>query len=153
LRHLLRLRLARLPVSRFMRFAAVGLSGVVVDMGLLFLLSDPSTLGWGLTRSKLIAAELAIVNNFVWNDFWTFSDISGHQRKLRQRLRRFAKFQLICLAGLALNTALLNLQFNILGMNRYLANAVAIVAVTGWNFYLNLKLSWRVAEAEQPPAM
>jgi dolichol-phosphate mannosyltransferase len=148
LRHLLRLRLARLPVSRFMRFAAVGLSGVVVDMGLLFLLSDPSTLGWGLTRSKLIAAELAIVNNFVWNDFWTFSDISGHQRKLPQRLRRFAKFQLICLAGLALNTALLNLQFNILGMNRYLANAVAIVAVTGWNFYLNLKLSWRVAEPE-----
>jgi dolichol-phosphate mannosyltransferase len=152
LRHLLRLRLARLPVNRFLRFAAVGLSGVVVDMGVLFLLSDPSTLGWGLTRSKLIAAELAIANNFIWNDFWTFSDISGHQRQPRQRLRRFAKFQLICLVGLALNTALLNLQFNLLGMNRYLANAIAIAAVTGWNFYLNLKLSWRVAEAEQPPA-
>jgi dolichol-phosphate mannosyltransferase len=148
LRHLLRLRLARLPVSRFMRFAVVGLSGVVVDMGLLFLLSDPSTLGWGLTRSKLIAAELAILNNFIWNDFWTFGDISAHQRQPRQRLRRFAKFQLICLGGLALNTALLNLQFNLLGMNRYLANAIAIAAVTGWNFYLNLKLSWRVAEPD-----
>jgi dolichol-phosphate mannosyltransferase len=66
LRHLLRLRFAKLPVSRFTRFAVVGLSGVVVDMGLLFLLSDPSTLGWGLTRSKLLAAELAIVNNFIW---------------------------------------------------------------------------------------
>ncbi len=61
-------------------------------------------------------------------------------------LRRFAKFQLICLAGLALNTALLNLQFNLLGMNRYVANAIAIAVVTGWNFYLNLKLSRRVAE-------
>jgi dolichol-phosphate mannosyltransferase len=148
LRHLLRLRIARLPVNRFVRFAMVGLSGVVVDMGLLYLLSDPSTLHWGLTRSKLIAAEMAIINNFIWNDLWTFRDISAHQNKARLRLRRFAKFQLICLGGLALNTLLLNFQFNVLGMNRYLANAIAIGVVTGWNFYLNLKLSWRVAQAE-----
>ncbi len=146
LRHLLRLRTAGLPFNRFFRFAAVGLSGVVVDMGLLFLLSDPTMLGWGLTRSKLIAAEMAIVNNFAWNDAWTFGDVSARQRGLRQRLRRFGKFQLICLAGVVLNTLLLNFQFNLLHMNRYLANAVAIAAVTGWNFWLNLKLSWRVAQ-------
>ena len=43
-RHLLRLRLSTLPINRFVRFAIVGLSGVVVDMGVLFLLSDPSPL-------------------------------------------------------------------------------------------------------------
>jgi dolichol-phosphate mannosyltransferase len=48
-----------------------------------------------------------------------------------------------------LNTTLLNLQFNLLHMNRYVANAVAIAVVTGWNFWLNLKVSWRVAD---PPA-
>lgn len=143
LRHLVRLRTSGLPFNRFLRFAVVGLSGVVVDMGLLFLLSDPTMLGWGLTRSKLIAAETAIVNNFLWNDAWTFGDMSAHQQGFRPRLRRFGKFQLICLAGVALNTVLLNLQFNFLHMNRYVANAVAIAAVTGWNFWLNLKLSWR----------
>jgi dolichol-phosphate mannosyltransferase len=152
LRHLLRLRTSSLPFNRFLRFAVVGLSGVVVDMGLLFLLSDPSMLHWGLTRSKLIAAETAIVNNFLWNDAWTFGDVSAHQRGFKQRLRRFGKFQLICLAGVVLNTILLNLQFNLLHMNRYVANAVAIAAVTGWNFWLNLKLSWRVAEASRPDA-
>lgn len=146
LRHLVRLRTAGLPVNRFLRFAVVGLSGVIVDMGLLFLLSDPTTLGWGLTRSKLLAAEAAIINNFLWNDVWTFGDVSAHQRGPAQRLRRFGKFQLICLAGVAINTVLLNLQFNLLHMNRYVANAVAIAAVTGWNFWLNLKLSWRVAD-------
>jgi dolichol-phosphate mannosyltransferase len=151
-RHLLRLRISALPFGRFARFAVVGLSGVVVDMGVLFLLSDPSMLGWGLTRSKLIAAELAIINNFTWNDAWTFHDISAHQHGFRHRLQRFAKFQLICLAGLVLNTVLLNLQFNLLGMNRYLANAVAIVMVTGWNFWLNFKLSWRVAAPDTDPA-
>jgi dolichol-phosphate mannosyltransferase len=152
LRHLVRLRTSSLPFNRFLRFAVVGLSGVIVDMGLLFLLSDPTTLGWGLTRSKLIAAETAIINNFLWNDAWTFGDVSAHQRGFKQRLRRFGKFQLICLAGVALNTILLNLQFNLLHMNRYVANAVAIAVVTGWNFWLNLKLSWRVAEPSGPGA-
>ena len=124
------------------------LSGVAVDMGLLFLLSDPSMLGWGLTRSKLIAAQMAILNNFMWNDVWTFRDISHAQPQIGQRLRRFGKFQIICFSGLVLNTVLLNLQFNFLGMNRYLANAIAIAAVTGWNFWLNLKLSWRVTEVK-----
>jgi dolichol-phosphate mannosyltransferase len=150
LRHLTRLRFSRLPFNRFARFAVVGLSGVVVDMGLLFLLSDPTMLGWGLTRSKLIAAQAAIVNNFLWNDAWTFRDLSLHQRGFAQRLRRFGKFQLICLAGVLLNTLLLNLQFNLLHINRYIANAVAIAAVTGWNFWLNLKVSWRVASNVTP---
>lgn len=148
LMHLLRLRFSTLPVTRFARFALVGLSGVVVDMGLLFLLSDPSMLAWGLTRSKLIASEMAILNNFAWNDRWTFGDMAAHQRGFKQRLRRFGKFQLICLIGVVLNTVLLNLMFNFLGMNRYIANAIAIAIVTGWNFWLNLKLSWRVAEPE-----
>jgi dolichol-phosphate mannosyltransferase len=143
LRHLLRLRVSSLPLARFMRFALVGCSGVVVDMGLLFVLSDPTMLGWGLTRSKLIASELAIVNNFLWNDAWTFHDVSARHPGGKYKLRRFAKFQAICFAGLMLNTILLNLQFNLLGVNRYVANAIAILVVTGWNFWLNLKLSWR----------
>jgi len=152
LRHLLRLRLSALPVNRFIRFAVVGFSGAIVDMGLLFLLSDPTMLGWGLTRSKLIAVEVAILNNFLWNDTWTFRDLSAKQRGWRQRLRRLGKFQLICLAGAAINTTLLNIQFNLLGMNRYVANAIAILTVTAWNFWLNLKLSWRIAEPPREPS-
>jgi dolichol-phosphate mannosyltransferase len=143
IRHLIRLRISTLPLGRFFRFAVVGSSGVVVDMGALFLLSDPSTLALGLTRSKIIAAELAIINNFIWNDAWTFRDLVGNQRGTGHRLRRFVKFNLICGAGLLLNVVLLNIQFNWLHMNRYLANLIAIGIVTAWNFWFNLKLSWR----------
>jgi dolichol-phosphate mannosyltransferase len=147
LRHLLRLRVATLPMGRFARFAAVGASGVIVDMGVLYALSDPHMLGWGLTRSKVVAAELAIVNNFLWNDAWTFGDVARGQRGALRKLRRFAKFNVICTMGLALSVGLLNLQYNLLGMNRYLANAVAIAVVTTWNFWLSTKLSWRSADA------
>ncbi len=118
LRHLWRLRVSRIPIERFIRFALVGSSGVVIDMGLLYLLSDPHTLGWGLTRSKLIASEMAILNNFLWNDVWTFGDLVVDQTGMRARGMRLLKFQLICLSGLFLNTVLLNVQFNYLGMNR-----------------------------------
>jgi dolichol-phosphate mannosyltransferase len=94
----------------------------------------------------LIAAELAIVNNFFWNDVWTFRD-RANDRRPQSRLRRFAKFQVICLMGVIINTVLLNVLFNFFGMNRYVANALAIAVVTGWNYWLNLKISWR---AKQP---
>ncbi len=159
LHHLIRLRLdsGRLgrfsqrigfPIGRFIRFGLVGLSGVFIDMALLYLLSDPSTLGWPLTRSKIVAAEFAIVNNFLWNDSWTFADITVKQRGWRQRMKRFLKFNIICLAGLVLNVLVLNLVFNFLIPNRYVANLIAIAAATIWNFWVNLKLSWRVTQVK-----
>jgi dolichol-phosphate mannosyltransferase len=148
--HLIRLRFARLRSDRFLRFATVGATGVVVDMVLLFLLSDPHALAWRLTRSKVVAAEAAIINNFLWNDSWTFRDIAQSQKQLGAKLVRFGKFQALCLTGLVINTALLNVQFNYLGMNRYVANAVAIGLVTAWNFWLNLKFGWRVTNVEVP---
>lgn len=137
-----------LPIKRFMQFGLVGLSGVFVDMAVFYLLSDPSTLGWALTRSKIIAAEVAILNNFLWNDRWTFGDMSSQQQGWRKRLKRLVKFNLICLSGLILNVLFLNLLFNVFGLNRYVANLVAIAAVTFWNFWLNLKLSWRVTDTK-----
>ena len=140
--HLLKLRWATLPKSRFFRFCVVGSTGVLVDMALLYLLSDPSMLGWGLTRSKVLASETAIISNFLFNDFWTFGDISQLTPGGPSRFRRFLGFNAICLVGMLINILLLNVLFNYLHLNRYVANALAIVAVTGWNYFLNTRLNW-----------
>ncbi|MEY3332868.1 MAG: hypothetical protein RLZZ176_1168, partial [Cyanobacteriota bacterium] len=110
------------------------------------LLSDPTTLAWPLTRSKIIAGEIAIFNNFLWNDAWTFADVSMNQKGWKLRIKRFLKFNVVCLAGLVLNVLVLNLVFNFLIPNRYIANFIAIGVATIWNFWVNLKLSWRVTE-------
>ncbi|MBE9068296.1 glycosyltransferase [Leptolyngbya cf. ectocarpi LEGE 11479] len=156
LHHLVRLRsrgkIARLrqkfPLKRFVRFGLVGLSGVFVDMAVLYLLH--TTLGLNLTRSKILAAEVAIVNNFIWNDAWTFSDIAQKQKGWGARFRRFLKFNLICLSGLIFNVLTLNFLYNVVFGQRYayLANLIAIAVVTLWNFWLNLKLSWRVTKVK-----
>ena len=129
-----------------MRFGVVGFSGVFVDMGVFYILREIFSLG--LTRSAMLSAEVAIFNNFLWNDLWTFGDISRRQPGKRQRLKRFLKFNVICLAGLILNVLIVNLLFNFLGVNEYLAKLIAIAVVTLWNFWINLKLSWRVTEVD-----
>jgi dolichol-phosphate mannosyltransferase len=142
LQHLLRLRWATLPQSRFVRFCVVGATGVLVDMALLYLLSDPAALGMGLTRSKILAAEAAILSNFLLNDAWTFGDLAKHQKGFVPKVRRFLAFNAICAIGVGLNVIILNLLFNYAHMNRYIANGIAILAVTGWNYWLNRKLNW-----------
>jgi dolichol-phosphate mannosyltransferase len=144
LRHIFRLRVSLLPIKRFARFALVGLSGVAVDMGLFYLLRG--VFGLGLTRSAALSAEVAIINNFIWNELWTFGDIARGQGTNPQRLRRFMKFNLICLFGLLLNLAILNTLYNVFGINEYYAKVIAIAIVTSWNFWINLNLSWRVTK-------
>lgn len=153
--HLLRLRLStgqlgrirlrlNFPIGRFIRFVLVGFSGMVVDMGMLYVLYE--LLEVGLTRSAILAAELAIINNFFWNDRWTFKDLANKQQGWHKLVKRLAKFNIVCLMGLILKVLLLNILFNGLHINAYLANFLAIVTVTLWNFWINLKLSWRVTE-------
>src|SRR6202140_1751146 len=143
LKHLSRIRIHLLKTSPFVRFCIVGASGTLIDTTMLFLLSDPLTLNWGLTRSKIIAAELRPANNSICNDLWTFEKFSIHQNSLRQRARRFLKFNLLCSVGIILNLIILNIGFNVFHMNRYIANLSAIFVVTFWNYNTNRKLSWR----------
>jgi dolichol-phosphate mannosyltransferase len=145
IRHLLELRIDLLPVRRFIRFGITGFSGVFVDFGIFYLLR--TILELGLTRSTILSSEIAIINNFLWNDVWTFGDISRQQKGWRKRLKRLLKFNLICLSGLVLNVLCVNFLFNVLEINEYISKLIAIAAVTSWNFWFNLKLSWRVTDA------
>jgi dolichol-phosphate mannosyltransferase len=151
IQHLLKLRLSRSAV--FIRFCLVGLTGVVVDLGIFYILRK--VVGLGLTRSAILSAEVAIFNNFLWNDLWTFADISRRQVGHRQRIKRFLKFNLVCLSGLVLQTLIVNIIYNFFRLNEGLekivpidivAKLIAIILVTFWNFWFNMKLSWRVTQ-------
>lgn len=155
LHHLVRLRLTTgrlrwlkryfyFPLKRFLQFGIVGVSGIFVDMFILYLLFE--NLDLGLTRSAFIASEVAILNNFLWNDVWTFRDLSQRQDQGRKIFKRFVKFNIICGLGLILKVLLLNFFFNVWSWNAYLANLLAIALVTIWNFGLSWKLGWRVTE-------
>lgn len=125
-------RLLTPDLLRFLRFAVVGGSGVVINMLGLWLLHDK--FGLGLTRSSLVATSLAILNNFLWNNYWTFKATSVQSR-------RFAQFVIISLVGMGINIAVLNL---LVAFNSHYApaNLAGIVIATAWNFFANSKWTW-----------
>ena len=119
-------------------------------MSVLYALYSSAGLGWNLSLSKALAAEMALVNNFFWNERWTFRGIVPDARGPWLRSSRFLKFNLICLAGIGWNVLLINFQVKVLGWNAYLANLIAIVLVSIWNFWLALRWGWRPTVASQP---
>ena len=58
-------------LTHFIKFGAVGGSGVIVNLGALALLRS---LGLGDNLASAIAIEISILSNFVLNERWTFRD-------------------------------------------------------------------------------
>lgn len=144
-------------LRQFIKFCAVGASGTVVDMTALFLLADPKTLGLNVTLSKVCAAETALINNFVWNELWTFKPALSFPASVGRaspragswagpsapgRLSRFLRFNGICGAGIVFAVLLLHFFHTLLGWNLYLSNLLAIGLVTLWNFGMNAQFNW-----------
>lgn len=125
----------------FIRFALVGLSGVMVDLGVFYLLYKHS--GLPLNFSTILSTEVAIINNFFLNDVWTFGNVP-QEKSISQRFRRFLNFNLICVFGLILNGLIVNGLFYIFEINEYIAKLIAIACVSFWNFWLNIKLNWQI---------
>jgi dolichol-phosphate mannosyltransferase len=137
-------------ISRLIRFALVGFSGVIVDLGGFYFLH--SLLGLNLTPSSMLSTELAIINNFFWNDMWTFGDVVQKENLVldnSHRLQRFFKFNLICFLGLILNSLIVNFLVYKFAINPYLAKLIAIICVISWNFGMNMRFNWQVMKKKE----
>ncbi len=120
-------------LAKLTKFSVVGGTGVVVNSFALFLLYDKVRLP--LIVASAIAVELAIANNFLLNDRWTFG--------VRvPRSTRFVKFNVVSMGGLAITTATLWTLATYLGIYYLVANLVGIGLATTWNFAVNLVWTW-----------
>jgi dolichol-phosphate mannosyltransferase len=129
-------------VTRFARFCVVGASGVIVDMAVLWVLADPHRQLVSVSLAKALAAETALINNFLWNDRWTFRDRKRAGERAATRLKRLLKFNAICGLGIGFSVLLINLFYGRFGWNLYLSNFLAIFLVTVWNFGMNARFNW-----------
>lgn len=123
----------------FVKFCLVGLSGVGVNLGLLWCLTE--ILGLFYLCSAAISVEISIISNFLLNEFWTFS---GHGRS--SPFGRLLKFNLISLVGLAINLFILALLTEVGGLHYLLSATIAIGIVTAWNYLTNIAYTWRLRD-------
>ena len=111
------------------RFCLVGASGYVVNLAVYTLLLK------GIDAHYLLAATgsflVAVTSNYTWNRLWTFRGQRGH---VAYQGLRFLVVSTIALAG---NLLILHLLVDSFELGKVLAQAIAIVLVTPWNFVGN----------------
>ena len=117
------------------KFSLVGLSGYVINLAVYTALLRGA--GWHYAAAATVSFLVAVTNNYTWNRVWTFHDQRGHVAW--QGLR----FLVVALVAYVANLALLS-GFIALGVDKVLAQAIAVVLVTPLNFVGNKLWSFRV---------
>jgi dolichol-phosphate mannosyltransferase len=124
---------------RLARFGFVGVSGIFVNMGLLYALTEFAGLYY--LASAAIAIEVSIVNNFIWNDVWTFG--ATDNLRFEQRAPRFLSFQAVSMGGLLVNVAILFFLSDVAGVYYLVANLAGIFVAFTWNYGVNRHYTWK----------
>ncbi len=156
--------LQRLRSPRLWRFAAVGFSGVFINLGMLFLFADvlhldqrvaeamqrPLALfGVKSTLSSALAIEVSILWNFLLNNAWTFSD--RNEQASAGFLARMVRYNVVSLVGLVIQlvafvalSAMFVRLFDLddIGIWKYPAQLVGIAVAMAWNLVSNFYFTW-----------
>jgi len=149
-------------LGRFLRFAIVGTTGALIDLGTLIFLQAtilPPTSDLNVTLATSIAFTCAVLSNFVWNRFWVYPD--SRSRSIR---RQVAQFTLISITGWAARTTWVTLAYAPVGhalmptalpiirlfspeyaptgtaeekLGTLVAQLIGMVVVMLWNFFAN----------------
>ncbi len=131
---------------RFLKFAAVGTVGAVIDFGIANLLAH--FFDMPLVYAGTISFICAVISNFLFNRYWTYPD-----SRSRHVLHQLGMFFLVNSAGIAIRIPILHyvepplasafkntMHFStslvdLLARNGTLAVAVGVVMI--WNFFIN----------------
>lgn len=125
-------------LEELIKFGIVGGSGVLVNMGLLFILTR--FLSVRLEIASAIAIEVSIVSNFLLNNLWTFKKRDTHVPFWTRLLR----YHLVTgLAGVV-NYLVLLLLVKTFGWHDMLSNLIGILIGTFINYSLNSLWTWKV---------
>jgi dolichol-phosphate mannosyltransferase len=136
--HVIRLAWYEGNLKRFLKFCIVGASGTLVYLGLLALLTERAGLFYAL--SAAIAYEISILNNFTWNELWTFRDKRATSEGTV--FIRAVKFNLVSLIGLGIHEAVLTFFTEVTDLFYILSAIIAIFCAVLWNFFANVRWTW-----------
>ncbi|MDG6908797.1 MAG: GtrA family protein [Nitrososphaerota archaeon] len=118
----------------FIKFNVVGLSGVMVNEGLLLALVYARVY---LLHADAVAIEASILSNFFLNDYWTFRD-----RRHGHIAVRLVKFNALMIIGLVVNLSILYSLTTYLGINYAVSNLFGIAAAFLLRYWLSVRFTW-----------
>jgi len=133
------------------KFGVVGFTGTIVDF--FFYKFFINSLGMLPATSKGFSAEIAILNNFAWNHFWTFR----YRKNKTNVWQKLGIFNFVSLGGLVIGVLVVKLLYTFFGdgfvqiggfraayNNFYFFATIPPVLI--WNFVINNLVTWKNEE-------
>jgi dolichol-phosphate mannosyltransferase len=131
----------------FIRFNVVGVFGFALQSGALFVLTHIAP-PVGYLAATAVAVELAVLNNFIWHQRWTWNDRPSATRG--ETLRRLLKFNItngaVSLTG---NLVFMSILVGRAGLPIAGANVASVAACSICNFFLADRIAFYVEGSRQ----
>ena len=121
-------------MTHWLKFNVVGLLGFALQSAALFVLTHiPYSIGY--LAATAVAVELAVLNNFVWHQRWTWNDRPSSTKQ--ETWRRLAKFNVTTgLVSLTGNLVLMSVLVGRFHLPVTPANVITVVACSLISFFL-----------------
>lgn len=116
-------------IGQFIKFCLVGISGLLVNMVVYSI--GIYILHLHYILAALLSFAVAVSSNFILNRSWTFKQVKKGSYSMPAR---FGRFVLVCLGGLGINLIVLYLAVSFLSLHKILAQLIAILSATLFNF-------------------
>lgn len=145
----------RKSVRQLVKYGLVGIVGLIIDMGIYYLLVTKFSVHYPFSAtissllegnmsvgmldiliSNVISQTLAVVNNFILNSYFTF-------RVTDKKLKRFASFASIAIVGMIISSMLLTLFIGVMKMDDMLSKVIAIFIVAAIQFAINKLVTFK----------
>ena len=123
--------------NKLIRFAFVGASGAVINLLILWILTDFGHLFYLL--SALIAIEISILWNFFFNTKLTFN---YKFENMSIFLDSAIKYHMTSFVGILINLSVLLSLTELINMNYIMSEIIAILFAFGANYILSIKYIW-----------
>jgi dolichol-phosphate mannosyltransferase len=126
----------------WIKFNVVGVLGFGLQSGALFALTH-GAYPINYLAATAIAVELAVLNNFVWHQRWTWNDRPSATKM--ETLRRLAKFNITTgLVSITGNLVLMSVLVGHMGLPIVGANALTVVICSLLSFILADRIAFDV---------
>ncbi len=128
----------------WIKFNVVGLLGFALQSAALFVLTHTA---WSISylAATAVAVELAVLNNFVWHQRWTWNDRPSPTRK--ETWRRLAKFNVTTgLVSLTGNLVLMSILVGRFHLPITPANVITVAACSIVRFFLADRIAFDVTQ-------
>ena len=120
------------------KYYVVGASGVLVNLGLLFFLTE--FVGIWYFLSYAIAISVSITSNFTLNKFWTFKDSINSKNTVLM----YIKFVSVSLLGMGIQLGSTFVLVESLSVYYMLAALISIGIAGGINFIINRRWTFGI---------